>query len=220
MGSNRRIWVVGSTAGIGAELGRAFAADGDDVYGFGRSIGRDFEDPTVVDEALARGTPWAWVHCPGDYLERGTLDASDEEWVALLESNLLGFVRLARRVFPAMAENAGGRVIAFGAAGVGGQRGIVRAPAYFAAKAALASTVSSLAKDWAPHGITCNLVLPGVIAHGGSSKPLEQRLLARIPLGRLGNPADVVGLVRMLISDDASYITGQELAIDGGLSLG
>jgi len=217
---NRRVWVVGSTSGIGAEAGRALAEAGYEVYGFGRSIGRDIDAAGVLEAAFAEAVPWAWIHCPGDYLERPLLDTGDAEWSALLDSNLLGFVRMARRVLPVMADHGGGRVVAFGAAGVGGGRGIVRAPAYFAAKAALASVVSSLAKEWAKHQVTCNLVLPGVIAHEGSSRQLETRLLARIPAGRLGKPRDLAGLVRLLVSDEGGYITGQELAVDGGLSLG
>ena len=108
-------------------------------------------------------------------------------------------------------------MIGFGAAGVSGAKG--RAPAYFAAKAALGSVVGSLAKEWAKHAITVNLVLPGVIVHRDSDRKLEARLASRVPLGRLGTPSDLCGIVRLLVSDDGGYITGQEIRIDGGLSL-
>ena len=213
-----RVWVVGGSRGIGAtlaaELEPAFA-----VERLSRGSGFEASAPGAAAARLAGGTPWGWVHCPGEFLERDVLATTDAEWLTLLESNLWSFVRLARDVIPAMVAAGGGRVLAFGAAGLGSNTGKVRGPAYFAVKAALWSVVRTLARDYAEAGVTVNMLSPGLVAHPHSHRASQERIANRVPAGRLGTPGDLVGLVRLLLSDEAAYLTGQEIAVDGGLGL-
>jgi 3-oxoacyl-[acyl-carrier protein] reductase len=112
-----------------------------------------------------------------------------------------------------------GRVVLFGAAGVCQDTGKKRAPAYFAVKAALMTVARSLAEEVASSGVTVNVVSPGLIVHESSYVESQRRMLPRVPAGRMGVPADVVGAVKFLLSDDASYVTGIDLEVDGGLHL-
>ena len=192
-----------------------------EVVPLARSLGHDLSKPGATLPLLGeRGAPWAWVHAPGDFFEESLLATSDAAWNALLESNLWSFVRSARDILPAMREAGGGRVVAFGVAGLSVATAKTRGPAYFAVKSALLETVRSLALEFTSAGVTVNLVSPGAIAHDKSHRESQERVAPRIPAGRLGMPSDLVGLVDFLLSDAASYITGQEIAVDGGLSLG
>ena len=96
---------------------------------------------------------------------------------------------------------------------------MLRAPVYFATKAAVIQLARSLAAEVAPSGVTVNVVAPGLIDHPDSHRDSQTRMLPRVPAGRLGNPADVVAAVRYLLAEEASYVTGQVLTIDGGLQL-
>ena len=81
------------------------------------------------------------------------------------------------------------------------------------------SVARSLALELGPAGITVNVISPGLILHAFSHADSQRRMLRRVPAGRLGSPDDVVGAVRFLLSDAASYVTGVDLAVDGGLRL-
>jgi NAD(P)-dependent dehydrogenase (short-subunit alcohol dehydrogenase family) len=94
---------------------------------------------------------------------------------------------------------------------------MTRAPVYFAAKAAVVQLARSLAAEVAPQRITVNVIAPGLIEHPHSHAESQRRMLPRVPLGRMGTVADVVGAVRYLLSPEGDYVTGQVLTIDGGL---
>ncbi|MCA8970499.1 MAG: SDR family oxidoreductase [Planctomycetes bacterium] len=215
----RAVWVVGASRGIGATLADALEED-QAVVRVSRSDGYDFTDEATVRSMLAReGAPRAWVHTPGDFFEKSLLETTNSDWAHLIESNLMSFMRAARSILPAMASQRVGSVVLFGVAGVSTRIAKTRGPAYFAVKAALVEAMRTLALEYASHGVRVNMVSPGAIVHAHSHRESQERIARRVPAGRLGLPVDLVGLVRFLVSDASSYVTGQEICVDGGLAI-
>ena len=170
------------------------------------------------------------VNNVGGPLGRGNFfELDDNAWFDTFELNVLSLVRMARLIHPVLSKSTCGRIVSVGSA-------TSRQPGYFdphysSAKSALANTTKHLANIFAKNGITVNLVSPGPILTEGflnsfvnmtdldHDLALQEhiaRLERDIPLGRLGLPSDVVGLVKFLLSDQASWITGSEFVIDGG----
>jgi NAD(P)-dependent dehydrogenase (short-subunit alcohol dehydrogenase family) len=218
--SSDAVLVVGGSRGIGKAVADAFGAR---AVVWSRSSGVDAADQASVQEAarslLARGAPWALVHAVGDFAEQPLLGGDPAHFDAMVRSNLASVFHTVRAVVPAMAALRRGRVVLFAAAGAGAERGMTRAPVYFAVKAAVLQLGRSLAKEVAASGVTVNTVSPGLIFHPDSHQESQRRLQPRVPMGRLGAPGDVVGLVRWLLSDEAAYVTGAEFTVDGGLML-
>lgn len=215
----RKLWISGATRGIGAALAGALTDDYE-VTALARELGHDLSLEATARHLLSTSaTPYAWIHTPGAFFEKPLLETSDVDWVELFESNVMSFVRSARSVLPAMAANGAGRVLVFGVAGLTTGTAKARAPVYFAAKAALLECVRALARDFAEAGICINMISPGAIAHADSHAASQARVASRIPAGRLGRPDDFVGLVRFLLSESSAYVTGQDIAVDGGLAL-
>ena len=142
-------------------------------------------------------------------------------WDAMIGVNLSAAFYVARRVLPHMQAAGGGAIV--NTASVWGLAGDYAQTAYNAAKGGLVNFTRSLALDYARDGVRANAVCPGVIgdtamtAHLGEMPGGVQPWLDRIPLGRFGRAAEVARLMLFLASEDASYITGQAIAVDGGL---
>ncbi len=216
----RSVWIGGASRGIGADLHRSLEEEGWDVLPLARSLGQDLAQPDTVEKLLAeRPCPYAWLHCVGDYLEKEILETQRADWEHLFASNFISVLHAARALLPRMAAEGGGRFLVFGTSGLSLATGKVRAPAYFAVKSALLSAIKSLARQWAPLGITINMISPGVIVHEHSHAESAQRMADRIPVGRTGRTEDLRGIVELLLDDRGSYITGEEISVDGGLFL-
>lgn len=219
--SDKHVIVVGGTKGIGRAVADAL---GTHAVVWSRQHGVDACDPASIQRAAhalhaQRGAPWGLVHTVGDFHEAPLLATDPAAFSALVASNLSSALHAVQAVVPQMAAQRGGRVVLFAAAGAGRDRAILRAPAYFAIKAALVHMARSLAAEVAPMGVTVNVISPGLIHHEHSHQESQRRMLARVPMGRVGTVQDVVGLVRWILSEESAYMTGEDLTVDGGLQL-
>jgi NAD(P)-dependent dehydrogenase (short-subunit alcohol dehydrogenase family) len=216
-----RILVVGGSGGMGA----AIAADhGARAVVWSRRTGVDASDPVALRAATAafvaaNGAPWALVHAVGDYAEHPLLTTPPDVLQHLLHSNLLTTFHVLQAVVPQLVRAGRGRVVLFAAAGVEQGRAMSRAPVYFALKAAVVQLARALAAEVASAGVTVNTISPGLILHAHSHQESQQRMLGKVPTGRLGGVEDVVGLVRWLLSPASGYVTGENFTVDGGLQL-
>ncbi|MCK5941680.1 MAG: SDR family oxidoreductase, partial [Planctomycetes bacterium] len=157
------------------------------------------------------------IHTIGDFAEQPLLETSEHTFHHLFRSNVDTLFQTIQAVVPTMIEAGRGRVVLFAAAGADRQKAMLRAPVYFAAKAAVVQLARSLALEAAPSGVTVNVIAPGLIDHDHSHRESQARMLPRVPMGRLGHPDDVTAMVRYLLSADAGYVSGQVLTVDGGL---
>lgn len=216
------ILVVGGRTGIGAAFVERHEAR---CVVWSRQVnGVDATDTPAVRDAMRalvaeHGVPFGLLHCVGEFDERSVADSDDAFCRRMIDSNLTSAIVIAREVVPHMCAAGRGRVIFFAVAGVEHRTAHVRAPVYYAAKAAVVSLARSLARDAAPHGVTVNVISPGVIRHPDSHTASQDRVQSAVPLRRAGTTDDVVGAIELLLSERGAYVTGDVWTIDGGLAL-
>ncbi|RUP25278.1 MAG: 3-oxoacyl-ACP reductase FabG [Curvibacter sp.] len=233
--------VTGASRGIGAAIalelaqrglkviGTATTDEGADrisatlaaVGGMGAKL--DVNDGAAVDALIDRivkeqGALQVLVNNAGITRDMLAMRLKDADWDAVLDTNLKSVFRMSRAVMRQMMKQRYGRIISItsvvGASGNPGQAN------YAAAKAGVAGMTRALARELGSRGITVNCVAPGFIdTDMTASLPEEQQkaLLTQIPLGHLGQPADIAHAVAYLASPQASYVTGQELHVNGGM---
>lgn len=228
--SGKRAVVTGSASGIGRATAEALALAGARVAGLDLhesdtevSVVGDtsrVEDVERVADALS-GVD-IWVNNAARLLVRSVADTSDEEWHGLLGANLHGYFygcrAAARRM---LAQGTGGRIV--NVTSTVNVQAVAELSAYGAAKGAILSLTKALALELAPSGVTVNAVAPGATdtpLNADAYTPEVRRTYEqRIPLGRIGTPEEVADVVVFLVSDAARYVTGQELIVDGGLTI-
>jgi 3-oxoacyl-[acyl-carrier protein] reductase len=183
----------------------------------------DVANPEETEAAIDR---WEAAH-PDDWVgvlvnnagirRDGTMFMmSDNDWHSVLDTTLNGFFYITRRLLKhMMPRKRGGRIINM--ASLSGLKGLPGQANYSAAKAALIGATKALAQEVAPRDVTVNAVAPGFIATDMTSDLDEGELKKMIPAGRFGRPEEVAALTAFLASDDAAYITGQAISINGGL---
>ena len=190
--------------------------------GVGELLPFDVADPKAIEAALET---WQNAH-PEEYISVLVNNAGirkdnlmifmqDEEWNKVLDTTLNGFFYITRRLLKDMMMHRNGRVINM--ASLSGIKGLPGQANYSAAKAALIGATKALAQEVAARKVTVNAIAPGFIATDMTKELNEDELKKLIPMGRFGKPEEVASLVSFLASDEASYITGQAISINGGL---
>ena len=187
----------------------------------GRAIQADVSDPADAQRLVEEvGDLDILVNNAG--LTRDTLLArmSDDDWRAVLETNLSAVFYTCRAVARPMMKRRGGAIV--NVSSIVGLRGNMGQTNYAASKAGIIGFTKSLARELGSRGVRANVVAPGYI-HTRLTDVLPEEatnaMLTNTPLGKLGDPEDVAGAVRFLCSDEASFITGEVLLVDGGLGM-
>lgn len=242
---NKVVLVTGGARGIGKAVSRRFHELGAEVIVFGRNLeaGRafaaelsargkgatayacDVADATQVDSAVdevlkARGKIDVLVNNAGITEDGLLVRMKDEAWQRVLDINLAGAFRMMRAVARPMLKARGGSIVnitsVVGLVGNAGQAN------YCAAKAGLIGLTKSAAREFGSRHVRVNAVAPGLVETDMTSTMTEDQkktLAGTLPLGRTAKPEDIVGAVCFLASEEAAYITGQVLAVDGGLTM-
>jgi 3-oxoacyl-[acyl-carrier protein] reductase len=233
--------VTGATRGIGAAIAARLAADGARVIGTATtaegaaSIGERLAarggrgavldvagagsiEALIADIAAREGAVQILINNAGITRDMLLLRMKQEDWDAVLTTNLAAVFRLSKAVLRGMLKARQGRIINI--ASVVGLTGNAGQANYAAAKAGMIGFTKSLAREIGARGITANVVAPGFIDTDMTralGEPAREALLGQIPLGRLGSPADVASAVAFLASAEAAYITGETLHVNGGM---
>lgn len=164
------------------------------------------------------GSPSILVNNAGITRDNLLMRMKDEEWQAILDTNLSSIYRLSKACLRSMMKARHGRIVSI--ASVVGQTGNAGQANYAAAKAGVIGFSKSLAREVGSRGITVNVVAPGFIDTDMTRalpEPQREALLSQIPLGRLGQPEEIAAAVAFLVSPGAAYITGETLSVNGGM---
>ncbi|GAB2623531.1 3-oxoacyl-[acyl-carrier-protein] reductase [Streptomyces capparidis] len=237
---SRSVLVTGGSKGIGLAIARAFADNGDKVaitYRSGEppeeltklgvlAVRCDITEPEQVDAAFKRveeehGAVEVLVANAGVTQDQLLLRMSEEEFTSVLDTNLTGTFRTVKRASRGMLRARRGRVVLISS--VVGLLGSAGQANYAASKAGLVGFARSLARELGSRNITVNVVAPGFVDTAMTQVLGEERkaeIVKQVPLGRYAQPEEVAGTVRFLASDDAAYITGAVVPVDGGLGMG
>jgi NAD(P)-dependent dehydrogenase (short-subunit alcohol dehydrogenase family) len=243
--SNKTAVVVGGTSGIGLALTRGLAQAGANVVPTGRreeqvrsaaaevlALGRrsltqtcDVTNNSSIEHLLQStcstfGSVEILVNCAGRTKKTPTLDVSEADWNAIMETNLTGTLRACRVFGRHMIANRYGRIINIGS--LSSFLGLFEVAAYGASKSGVASLTKTLAVEWATSGVCVNALVPGVLRTDLNAAILDgtergKEFLIRTPMRRFGKLEELAGAAIFLASDAASFVTGHLLVVDGGI---
>lgn len=245
--TGRVAWVTGGSRGIGAacsvrlaRMGHAVAvgfhenqleadktvAAVEDAGSRAIAVGGDMSDPSAVTRALdlietELGSVSALVASHGIYERKDFSELTLEAWRRTIQVDLDGCFLTTKAVIPAMQQAKWGRIVYMGS--ILGRIGTDHGADYATAKAGLHGLSRSVAKEYAADGITVNVVAPSMIETdmlAGDSKQKRAERRRKVPVGRIGGPEECAAAVAYLVSDDAGYVTGTELRVDGGFQMG
>lgn len=228
--------VTGAAGGIGHATTLALAEAGATVIATDIADQTEFESDKVVyrrydvtsrDETRAiiaetkaeHGAIDALILCAGTISHKHLVDSTDDEWMSILNVNLMGVVNPVREIFPIMAEQGMGKIVALGsiASKIGG---VASGPSYVAAKSAVHGLMKWVAKNGADKGIYASVIAPGPV-----ETPMWETVTQRaapsphgsVPLGRFGQPEDIAQAILFLASPASNWITGTVLDVNGGM---
>jgi NAD(P)-dependent dehydrogenase (short-subunit alcohol dehydrogenase family) len=216
--------VTGGSRGIGAAIADKLRADGFTVATLSRNGSRsdvkaDVSDPEQVATAFAEvrerfGPVLVLVNNAGVREDGLAIRMSADEWERVVDVNLNGAFHCTRRALDDMLKARWGRIV--NVSSVVAERGNPGQANYAAAKAGLLGFTRTIAREMARRGITCNAVTPGLI-ETDMTTDVGDELRKAIPAERIGQPEEVAAAVAFLVSEDAAYVNGATLAVDGGL---
>lgn len=228
--------ITGATGGIGKATALALAEAGATVIATDIADHAEFGNPAIryakydvtssaqtkaviADIIQRHGQLDVLVLCAGTITHRSLSESTDDEWRAMLDVNLMGVVNPVREIYPIMAENGGGKIVAVGsiAAKIGG---VASGPAYVAAKSAVHGLIKWVAKAGAAKGVYASVIAPGPV-----ETPMWNTVTQRappsangnVPLGRYGQPEDIAQAILFLCSPASNWITGTVLDVNGGM---
>ncbi|MFF2376755.1 3-oxoacyl-[acyl-carrier-protein] reductase [Streptomyces xiamenensis] len=237
---SRSVLVTGGNRGIGLAIARSLVDAGDKVAITFRSgeppqelvergvlpVRCDITDPEQVEQAYKEieekhGKVEVLVANAGITRDQLLLRMSEEDFASVVETNLTGTFRMVKRASKGMLRARSGRIVLISS--VVGLMGSAGQANYAASKAGLVGFARSLARELGSRNITCNVVAPGFV-DTDMTRVLsdEQRagIVEQVPLGRYAQPDEIASAVRFLASDEAAYITGAVIPVDGGLGMG
>lgn len=228
--------VTGAAGGIGRATALALAEAGATVIATDIADHGEFESDKVVyrrydvtsrdatraiiaETKAAHGAIDALILCAGTISHKHLVDSTDDEWMSILNVNLMGVVNPVREIFPIMAEQGMGKIVALGsiASKIGG---VASGPSYVAAKSAVHGLMKWVAKNGADKGIYASVIAPGPV-----ETPMWETVTQRaapsphgsVPLGRFGQPEDIAQAILFLASPASNWITGTVLDVNGGM---
>ena len=224
----RSVIVTGAARGLGASVATRLAEDGLNVVRCdvsGGDVAFDVRDAGGWQRAAAAleaaGEPWGLVNCAARTIIRDLFEIEAAEWDEVLAVNLRGPLHGIQVIGPLLRERGGGRIVNVSSDSAFKGRGVTGAH-YAASKAGLITLTRRAAASLAGSGVTVNAIAPGTI-DGETVRELAgerlAELAAEVPLQRLARPEEIAATVAWLVSDDASYVTGTTLLVDGGVSL-
>uniref|UniRef100_UPI00135A8364 SDR family NAD(P)-dependent oxidoreductase n=1 Tax=Rhodovarius lipocyclicus TaxID=268410 RepID=UPI00135A8364 len=236
--------VTGGNGGIGLGMAKGLAEHGARVVITGRNptknakalaelpagsiaIELDLSAPGATEQLVEKvladaGRLDILINNAGMNIRKRPEEISDAEWATILEINLGALMRLTRAAYPSLKASGRGRVINIGS--ILSIFGVPFSPAYGASKGAVVQYTKSLASAWAAEGITANTVLPGWIETeltDGARRDvpgLYDKILSRTPVGRWGRPDDLAAIAVFLASEEARFVTGTAIPVDGGFA--
>lgn len=234
--TGRSVLITGGNRGIGLAIAKSFLANGDKVAVTYRSetelpegilgVQADVTDTASIDLAFkkveeAHGPVQVLIPNAGITKDTLLMRMSEDDFTSVIDTNLTGTFRVIQRATKGMMKLRKGRIVLISSvSGIYGAPGQVN---YSASKAGLIGIARSITRELGSRGITANVIMPGVVLtdmFNEVSEEMKDKYMAGIPAGRFAEPSEIANVVRWLASDEASYISGALIPVDGGGSMG
>ncbi len=228
---SKKVLVTGGNRGIGKGIVEAFLDNGNKVLATCRDMSKfpfknenlTLAELDILDEesvnnfktTLEDFEPEILINNAGITKDNLLLKMTDQEWLDVINTNLTGTFRVTKLAVKGMLKRKWGRIINMSSvSGIMGNPGQAN---YSASKSGIDGFTRSLAKELGSRNITVNSVAPGFVSTDMTENLINEELIKKIPMGRIGVVEDIVSMIMFIASEDANYITGQTLVVDGGL---